>query len=165
MRRQVSPSKRARRSRLQLTALPTLISRLRLLLRPSLHSHALVPLRHIVARRCSPQRRRQANVSCNYDAERGEETQFSSCRCSTRSNSFVLFVTRIRFSDIACAAIKVSKGPMGVPAFSSFERTSPYTDAALSANGKIVMGERNCINAILFCFGKSLFATPCSNSA
>ncbi len=52
---------------LRLTALPTLISRLRLLLRPSLHSLPLIPLRHIVARRCSPQRRRQANVSCNRE--------------------------------------------------------------------------------------------------
>ncbi len=59
MGRQVSPSKRARRSRLQLTALFTLIGR-RLPLRPSLHSHTLIPLRHNGVRRCSRHRRKQA---------------------------------------------------------------------------------------------------------
>ncbi len=55
------------RSRQHITALPTLISRLRLLLRLSLHSHSLVSLKHILSRRCGPKRRRQAYVSCNRE--------------------------------------------------------------------------------------------------
>ena len=42
-------------------------------------------------------------------------TQFSTAKSGTRSNSRTLFVTRIISSDLACAAISISNGPIGVP--------------------------------------------------
>ncbi len=58
----------------QITTRPTLISRLWLLLRPSLHSHTLVPFRHI----CGPPMRSQTsqagNVICNTPPKKREDT-------------------------------------------------------------------------------------------
>ena len=45
----------------------------------------------------------------------GYSTQFSTTKPGTRSNSRTLFVTRIISSDLACAAIIISSGPIGVP--------------------------------------------------
>ena len=42
-------------------------------------------------------------------------TQFSTSKSGTRSNSRTLFVTRIMSSDLACAAISISNGPIGAP--------------------------------------------------
>ena len=42
-------------------------------------------------------------------------TQFSTSKSGTRSNSRTLFVTRVMPSDLACAAISISNGPIGVP--------------------------------------------------
>ena len=47
----------------------------------------------------------------------GYSTQFSTTKPCTRSNSRTLFVTRIISSDLACAAISISNGPIGVPLF------------------------------------------------
>ena len=35
----------------------------------------------------------------------------------TKSQMGTLFVTKIMFSDLACAAINISNGPIGVPLF------------------------------------------------
>jgi hypothetical protein len=51
--------------------------------------------------------------------------QFSIFNPVTRENSDVLFVTRVVLSRSACAAIKVSSGPMGVPRRSRSARTFP----------------------------------------
>lgn len=49
--------------------------------------------------------------------------QFSSRNPETRLNSRSLFDTSVSLRYTACAAIKVSSGPMGVPACSSLART------------------------------------------
>lgn len=56
----------------------------------------------------------------------GYSTQFSTTKPCTRSNSRTLFVTRIISSDLACAAISISNGPIGVPLFCRQDRISPY---------------------------------------
>ena len=66
-----SPKIKARwRIRLQLTPRPTLISRLWLLLRPSLHSRSLIPLRHICARQCGRKRRRPETLAAILNARK-----------------------------------------------------------------------------------------------
>src|SRR5712691_9334239 len=57
--------------------------------------------------------------------------QFSKRRPATLRNSRSLFETRINLRPIACAAISVSNGPMGVPARSSFARTLAWDAASL----------------------------------
>lgn len=52
-------------------------------------------------------------------------SQFSTRTCRTRWNSHSLFVTIVAPIATACAAIKVSRGPIGVPARSSAARISP----------------------------------------
>ena len=52
-------------------------------------------------------------------------TQFSTFKPATRSNSRVLLVTTVRPSANACAAMSMSRLPMGVPARSSRARTTP----------------------------------------
>ncbi len=44
-------------------------------------------------------------------------TQFSTIKFGTLSNSFTLFVTIGTFKLNACAAISISKDPIGVPFF------------------------------------------------
>ena len=55
----------------------------------------------------------------------GYSTQFSTDRSGTRSNSQMLFVIRIISSDLACAAISISNGPISVPLACRQNRISP----------------------------------------
>lgn len=82
--------------------------------------------------------------------------QSSTLRPSTRSNSLVLFVTRISPSDLACPAISKSIGPIGIPFLSSCALILPYSSAAGALNSKTVIGERNRKIAMRF------FPLPCS---
>ncbi len=55
-----------------------------------------------------------------------------------RSNSRVLWVTRVRSLARAIAAISRSLGPMGVPAKSNWAWTCPAINAALSSNERLM---------------------------
>ena len=57
------------------------------------------------------------------------EESYTSDSC-TLYEGRVLFVTRIRPSDLACPAISISIGPIGVPFLSSSALTLPYSSAA-----------------------------------
>ncbi len=57
-------------------------------------------------------------------------TQSSSTRPGTRSNSLTLFVTRTAPAAIACPAMAVSFGPIGVPARRSATRMSVVASTA-----------------------------------
>ena len=65
-------------------------------------------------------------------------TQYQSSifRSSTLSNSRTLWVTIVKPPDFACAAIKVSIGPIGVPFRFRVAHISPYSAAALPSNGR-----------------------------
>ena len=65
------------------------------------------------------------HASLAADASVFYNSQFSTCRLGTRSNSLVLAVTRTALRDRACAAMSRSFGPMGLPAPSSPVRMSP----------------------------------------
>jgi len=72
-------------------------------------------------------------------------------------NSFILLVTIVLLLDIACAAIKRSIDPIGVPFFSKSLLILPYTSAALSSKARVLTGDRNVSRASLFFIGLSLF--------
>ncbi len=76
--------------------------------------------------------------------------QFSRDRLGILLNSFVLFVTKVKFSESACAPISKSYAPITCPFFSSAARISPHLTADLSENGRISKGVRNTAKAILF---------------
>lgn len=52
-------------------------------------------------------------------------TQFSILSFGTRPNSLSLWVTRMLSIDKACAAISISKDPIGVPFFSKYDLRLP----------------------------------------
>ena len=64
----------------------------------------------------------RAGMSC---ARNEFYVQFSTRSFGTLENSAALFVTRVRSRQRAWAAIRVSRGPMGVPLRSSAARISP----------------------------------------
>jgi len=78
----------------------------------------------------------------------------------TLLNSLVLFVTKIRFKLFAWAAINVSRGPIGVPFFSKYVLTLPYSISALISKSRISKGSKNCSKASRFFSGLELFVTP-----
>lgn len=64
-------------------------------------------------------------------------TQSSSTRPGTRSNSLTLFVTSIAPAAMACPAIAVSFGPIGVPARRSATLISVVASTAARSQGRI----------------------------
>ena len=90
--------------------------------------------------------------------------QFSNFNFLILSNSLVLFVTRIKSFEIACAAICISYDPITCPLFSNSALIIPNTSASLSSKGKISKPETKPTRAFLF---RSLFLlldTPYSSS-
>ncbi len=65
----------------------------------------------------TPKNQRQGDAM--HDRGLAHSAQFSSLRPDTLENSFILFVTNVNSSDRACPAIIISRGPMGLPFFSS----------------------------------------------
>ena len=66
----------------------------------------------------------------NAEFEMGEKerdyfTQLSILRFGTLLNSFSLFVTKMQAMERTCAAISISREPMGVPCFSNKARSLP----------------------------------------
>jgi len=61
-----------------------------------------------------------------------------------RLNSRSLFDTRVSLRATACAAIKVSSGPMGVPACFSLARTAAYETASSEVNSSTTSGRKKC---------------------
>ena len=67
----------------------------------------------------------------SFNPERGTAessyvlTQFSILSFGTRLNSLSLWVTRMLSIDKACAAISISRDPMGVPFFSRYDLRLP----------------------------------------
>src|SRR6267378_5969174 len=90
--------------------------------------------------------------------------QFSTRRPATLRNSRSLFETRISFRPSACAAINVSKGPIGVPARSSLARTLAYDTASLEVNSTTVSGRRKFSTRRIVFTGEELFAAPVRSS-
>jgi len=74
-------------------------------------------------------------------------------------------VTRQAPTDKACAAIKVSIGPIGEPDFSRQFLITPYSAAAPASKGRISKGSRNSWKCFRFFSGFVLFAIPNSSSA
>jgi hypothetical protein len=56
--------------------------------------------------------------------------------------------------------MRVSSGPIGVPARSSFERTDAYTIASSDVNSSKVIGERKFSTRLIVFAGDELFAAP-----
>ena len=77
----------------------------------------------------------------------------------------MLLVTKVALKDMACAAISVSSGPMGVPFFSNAARILPYTPAASLSKERICNGLQASINNRALNEGFELFCTPYSSSA
>jgi len=73
--------------------------------------------------------------------------QFSILRFGTRLNSFSLFVTTMQPIERTCAAISISREPMGVPCFSKKARSLPYCCAASSPYDDISRGAKNWAKA------------------
>lgn len=72
-------------------------------------------------------------------------TQSSSTRPGTRANSRTLFVTRTAPAAMACPAMAVSFGPIGVPARRSATRMSVVASTAARSQGR--MASRRAQNA------------------
>jgi hypothetical protein len=98
-------------------------------------------------------------------ARTGHAVQFSMCRPATRPNSRSLFDTRTSFLATACAAIRVSSGPIGVPDRSSFARTPAYATASSDVNSTMSMGRRKFSMSRHVFVRASLLAAPVRSSA
>ena len=86
------------------------------------------------------------------ETDSGATRQFSSLIPSTRENSLVLSVTKVKSNERACAAMSISKGPIGVPRTSREVRMIPKTCAAHSSNSMIPisLNSRSSFLCILF---------------
>jgi hypothetical protein len=77
---------------------------------------------------------------------RSQRVQFAMARLLTLRNSRSLFETSVSLRATACEAMRVSSGPIGVPARSSFARTAAYAFASSDVKSRIASGRRKDSN-------------------
>ena len=94
----------------------------------------------------------------------GFQNQSSRVNPSTLLNSFMLWVTNMAFTHKAVPAMRLSRGPIGVPCFSSSALILAEAFPAFESKGNMVIYETNDSSCLFRFWGLLDLAIPTSSS-